>query len=239
MFFRRAIIILQNTQCNAIHNTICSHSCTPSTLRAHPSTLPAYLSLSLWLYEWMRVKEFLLQTSWNSRRIHFPLAFHSLFMCFVLLWHSWFVLLITSIPLLVDIHDNPFFSPFIRFALSLYAEALTVCSYDVCSVKILISIWINISSLIMVCECINHTHSKPSEWYINEQYQKWMKSTHNERSENRKKEWQMQRYGGNEIEREKRRKKGTNETKNSQWMHRAVQSIAYGFSAHECSCVAH
>lgn len=80
--------------------------------------------------------------------IHFSLSFFTrsvcvlLFMCFVLLWHSWFILLITSIPLLVDIHDNLVF----------FAEALTACSYDVCSVKILISIWINISSLIMVCE---------------------------------------------------------------------------------------
>lgn len=225
-------------QCNSQHYLFALlYSIHPSCAPIHSPRPSFSLPLTVWMNESERVfTPNLLKFSPHSFSSCFPFAFYVF--CFVMAfvirftyhfhsapcWHSW---------------QSFFFTIHSLLSLSLYAEALTVCSYDVCSVKILISIWINISSLIMVCECINHTHSKPSEWYINEQYQKWMKSTHNERSENRKKEWQMQRYGANEIEREKRRKKGTNETKNSQWMHRAVQSIAYGFSAHECSCVAH
>lgn len=120
MFFRRAIIILQNTQCNAIHNTICSHS-EPFVFTKPLETLAAFMfffrfflsfSLALSLF----------------RRFSLCCFFYVLF-CY-------------------GIRDSFYLSLPFRFLLTLMtiffllcrAEALTVCSYDVCSVKILISI---------------------------------------------------------------------------------------------------
>lgn len=139
---------MQNTQCNAIHNTICSHS-EPFVFTKPLETLAAFMffflfflsfSLALSLFRRFSLCCFLYVLFCYGIRDSFYLSlpFRSLLTFMTIFF---FPLSLLSLSLSFSL------------SFSICAEALTACSYDVCSVKILISIWINISSLIMECEC--------------------------------------------------------------------------------------